>query len=262
MIKHTLKILWCEDRKIFKVCLTILQHYGIKGYVFYYEQWSLSFWGSHDTRKFAIKIILDLAQLYFKHESIIQDEQKLARKHWPLLFWGKKIKSRQTPIIGVCKEFVCCKCGDIGGGAVLLLIMMAISSNTTNYEHGFSCMNREESVLRTRLGADTLDHTMCINIDGSFLNNRGGSRTAVTSKMGHFVIIVNGWKPLTIITKWPILDVAAVLDPPLEFWHWEICLWLDWICRYFQILKGHNSSIVKHMRKLMKMLLLYKGKTK
>ena len=30
-----------------------------------------------------------------------------------------------------------------------------------------------------------------------------------------FVIIVNGWKSLTIITKSPILDVVAVLDPPL-----------------------------------------------
>ena len=30
--------------------------------------------------------------------------------------------------------------------------------------------------------------------------------------MEHFVIIVNGWKPLTIITKSFILDVAAVLD--------------------------------------------------
>ena len=29
--------------------------------------------------------------------------------------------------------------------------------------------------------------------------------------MEHFVIIVNGWKPLTIITKSSILDVAAVL---------------------------------------------------
>ena len=45
--------------------------------------------------------------------------------------------------------------------------------------------------------------------------SRGGSRTAATSKMEHFVIIVNGWKPLTIITKCSILDVAAVLDPPL-----------------------------------------------
>ena len=36
---------------------------------------------------------------------------------------------------------------------------------------------------------------------------RGGSRTAATSKMEHFVIIV--------ITKRSILDVAAVLDPPL-----------------------------------------------
>ena len=44
---------------------------------------------------------------------------------------------------------------------------------------------------------------------------RGGSRTAATSKIEHFVIIVNGWKPLTIITKRSILDVAAVLDPPL-----------------------------------------------
>ena len=44
---------------------------------------------------------------------------------------------------------------------------------------------------------------------------RGGSRTAATSKMERFVIIVNGWKPLTIITKHSILDVAAVLDPPL-----------------------------------------------
>ena len=43
---------------------------------------------------------------------------------------------------------------------------------------------------------------------------RGGSRTAATSKMERFVIIANGWKPL-IITKRPILDVAAVLDLPL-----------------------------------------------
>ena len=47
-------------------------------------------------------------------------------------------------------------------------------------------------------------------------NSRGGSRTAATSKMERFVVIVNGWKPLTIITKRSILDVAAVLDPPLN----------------------------------------------
>ena len=46
---------------------------------------------------------------------------------------------------------------------------------------------------------------------------RGGSRTATTSKMERFVIIVNGFEPLTIITKRSILDVAAVLDPPLVF---------------------------------------------
>ena len=31
-------------------------------------------------------------------------------------------------------------------------------------------------------------------------------------EMEHFVIIVNGWEPLTIITKSSILNVEAVLD--------------------------------------------------
>ena len=48
---------------------------------------------------------------------------------------------------------------------------------------------------------------------------RGGSRTAATSKMDHFVIIVNGWKPLTIITKRSILNIAVALDPPLLLTH-------------------------------------------
>ena len=31
MTKYTLKILWCEHRKIFKVCLAIFQHYAWNG---------------------------------------------------------------------------------------------------------------------------------------------------------------------------------------------------------------------------------------
>ena len=41
------------------------------------------------------------------------------------------------------------------------------------------------------------------------VKNRGGSRTAATYKMECFVIIINGFQPLTIITKHSILDVAA-----------------------------------------------------
>ena len=48
------------------------------------------------------------------------------------------------------------------------------------------------------------------------IKTRGGSRTAATSKMERFVIIVNGFEPLTIITKRSILDVAAALDSPLK----------------------------------------------
>ena len=39
----------------------------------------------------------------------------------------------------------------------------------------------------------------------------GGSRDDATSKMERFVIIVNGFQPLTIITKCSILDAAGVL---------------------------------------------------
>ena len=45
--------------------------------------------------------------------------------------------------------------------------------------------------------------------------SKGGSRTAARSKMECFLIIVNGFSPLTIITKRSIFDVAAGLDPPL-----------------------------------------------
>ena len=61
--------------------------------------------------------------------------------------------------------------------------------------------------------------TTCFSVISSFkLISRGGSRAAATSKMQRFVIMVNGWKPLIIITKHSILDVAAVLDPPQIAW--------------------------------------------
>ena len=45
--------------------------------------------------------------------------------------------------------------------------------------------------------------------------NRSKFRTAATSKIERFVIIVNAFQPLTTITKCSILDVAAVLDTSL-----------------------------------------------
>ena len=45
------------------------------------------------------------------------------------------------------------------------------------------------------------------------IERKGGSRTATTSKMERFVVIVNGFN---YYTKRSILDVAAVLGPPLE----------------------------------------------
>ena len=60
---------------------------------------------------------------------------------------------------------------------------------------------------------------------------RGGSRTTATSKMERFVIIVNGFQPLTIITKRSLLDVPAVLDPSLYI---------------FPIMSNRKNSLVIH----------------
>ena len=58
---------------------------------------------------------------------------------------------------------------------------------------------------------------VCTDIQTYLQSFRGGSRAAATSRMECFVIIVNGFQPLIIITKRSILDVAAAPDPPLEF---------------------------------------------
>ena len=64
---------------------------------------------------------------------------------------------------------------------------------------------------------------------------RGGSRTTATSKIERSVIIFNDWKPLTVITKRSILNVAAALDPPLMV---------------FQIEQGSLVGTVSDLRKV------------
>ena len=72
----------------------------------------------------------------------------------------------------------------------------------------------EHHVTYKRL-VDISSSVSIIFISQPYEGCRGGSRAVATSKMKRFVIIVNGWRPLTIITKRSILDVAAALDLPL-----------------------------------------------
>ena len=44
----------------------------------------------------------------------------------------------------------------------------------------------------------------------------GISRTPVTSKIELFVLLVNGFQPLTNVLKSSILDIVRVLDTPLS----------------------------------------------
>ena len=69
---------------------------------------------------------------------------------------------------------------------------------------------------------------------------RSGSRTAATSKMERFVIIVNSFLSLTIITKRSIMDVAEVLDP-------MSLAKFNNFCQRF--LKRANSQIINFLEK-------------
>ena len=72
---------------------------------------------------------------------------------------------------------------------------------------------KSEQISKSFLQSMIIDNGPMIII--LFYCIRGGSRAAATSKMECFVKIVNGFQPLTIITKHSILNVAAALDPPL-----------------------------------------------
>ena len=62
--------------------------------------------------------------------------------------------------------------------------------------------------------------------------------------MEHFLIIVNGWKSLTIITKSSILDVAAVRDPSLIIeTHFIYLKNLLWRSSYIVIIFHHSLYI-------------------
>ena len=65
-----------------------------------------------------------------------------------------------------------------------------------------------------------------------FKSSRSGSRAAATSKMERFAIIVNGFQPLTIITKRSIFNVAAALDWPLYGMHYMVCIVLRPFSRF------------------------------
>ena len=81
------------------------------------------------------------------------------------------------------------------------------STQRTTYRHAIFSLFSLLLTFTTTLG-ETLKFILVLMI-------RGGSRAAATFKMECFMIIVNGWIPLTIITKHSILDVAAALDLPL-----------------------------------------------
>ena len=71
----------------------------------------------------------------------------------------------------------------------------------------FKAIDGNRNQLIATKGQDWLYH--------SFVFTRGGFRTAATSKMELFVVMVNGFQLLTIIRKCSILNVAGVLNPPL-----------------------------------------------
>ena len=82
-----------------------------------------------------------------------------------------------------------------------------------DYQESNSLNKLFKNFTRSRI-ENSSSNSKLVTETGGMASIRGGSRAAVTSKMERFVIIVNGWKPLTIITTCSILDVAAALDAP------------------------------------------------
>ena len=80
---------------------------------------------------------------------------------------------------------------------------------------GISLVNVNKSVRNWGFIQNSIIKNFIFCAVQTTIHTRGRSRAAATSKMERFVIIVNGWKPLTIITKRSILDVAAAVDPSL-----------------------------------------------
>ena len=80
-------------------------------------------------------------------------------------------KFRADKIIDVYVDMLKENDAVITGMLLLLQIMMTVSSSTAACEHGFSCMNRQMSKLRTHLSHKSLDDIMRINIDGDSMKN-------------------------------------------------------------------------------------------
>ena len=101
--------------------------------------------------------------------------------------------------------------------------LLRITSVLYNTQHNNYNANMTRNCLgQVLFGRDLIILALLIKVNNRN-TSRDGSRTAAASNMEHFVIIVNGRKPLSIITKHSILDVAVVLDPPLTRGSYETC---------------------------------------
>ena len=67
--------------------------------------------------------------------------------------------------------------------------------------------------------------------------NRGGSRTAAKSKLELFVLIVNGFQPLTIITK---LHLGCCSSPRYATEHTEKAVIISTICSNYSNISDKN----------------------
>ena len=100
-------------------------------------------------------------------------------------------------------------------------------TNGTSFDEGYISQLLDKKIITNVKTSQHLDSFRLSTTEITSKNNltfRGGSRTDAASKVELFVILVNGWKPLTIITKSSTLDVAAALDPPLPLQLEEIVL--------------------------------------
>ena len=108
--------------------------------------------------------------------------------------------------------------------------------------------------------AQVSSHEHFESLWGSYLDfPRGGSRAAATSKMEYFVIIVNGFQPLNIITK---RSNWMLQQPQVRLYFHNLFLWLYRIDSFsLEVIKGKkrcSGNLDKIFTKYMQGELIFK----
>ena len=134
--------------------------------IFNTASWPSTFRGTKELRTWGNEDVIALASYYEENHYITKEEKQLAIQQWPLFRQRVLQRKEGKKDIEIYQEILKENLDDVKGMAVLLTIMLTISSSTAACERGFSCMNSQKTDLRTRLAEESLNDIMFLSVNG------------------------------------------------------------------------------------------------